>query len=140
VGGRPAAATTTTRRREARKVLQSYLPVLVFCGLGVVIGATLVSLNAILGPKRARKTKAKGEPYECGLPSEVAENFRFGVSFYMTAMLFIIFDVEVIFVYPVATILNATDSVFILVHTLTFIVLLAAGFVYAWGKGVLDWR
>lgn len=121
-------------------MLQSYLPVLVFCGLGALIGGALVTLNAILGPKNRPRTRAKGEAYECGLPSEVSERFRFGVSFYMTAMLFIIFDVEVIFVYPVATILNASDSIFILAHTLTFIVLLAAGFVYAWAKGVLDWR
>ena len=81
-------------------MLRSYLPALVFVGLGTVVAVAFALLNSVLGPRRG--VKAKAEPYECGLPSEIQEGFRFGISFYMIAMLFILFDIEVIFLYPVA--------------------------------------
>jgi NADH-quinone oxidoreductase subunit A len=118
-------------------VLQSYLPVLVFAGLGLVVGVVLVSLNALIGPKRPNPVKS--DPYECGLPSEVTRTFRFGVSFYLIAMLFILFDIEVVFLYPVATILDSADSVFVLAEILVFIALLLAALIYVWRKGALDW-
>jgi NADH-quinone oxidoreductase subunit A len=119
-------------------MLKSYLPVLVFAGLGAIVGAALVSLNALVGPKRP--SPAKSEPYECGLPTEVSRTFRFGVSFYMVAMLFILFDIEVVFLYPVGVILNGADSVFVLVEILIFVVLLLVALVYVWRRGALDWR
>jgi NADH-quinone oxidoreductase subunit A len=119
-------------------VLQSYLPVLIFAGLGLLVGGALVSLNAILGPRRPGKVKS--EPYECGLPSEVSRTFRFGVSFYMIAMLFILFDIEVVFLYPVGVILNAADSVFVLAEILVFVALLLVALIYVWRRGALDWR
>ncbi|HEX2435056.1 MAG TPA: NADH-quinone oxidoreductase subunit A [Solirubrobacterales bacterium] len=119
-------------------MLQSYLPVIVFVGLGLIVGGALVSLNHVLGPRRPNKVKA--EPYECGLPSEVSRTFRFGISFYMIAMLFILFDIEVVFLYPVAVILQSAESVFVLVEIIVFVVLLVVAFVYAWRRGALDWR
>jgi NADH-quinone oxidoreductase subunit A len=119
-------------------LLQSYLPVIVFVGLGLVVGLALVSLNHVLGPRRPNKVKV--EPYECGLPSEVSRTFRFGISFYMIAMLFILFDIEVVFLYPVAVILQSAESVFVLVEIIVFVVLLVVAFVYAWRRGALDWR
>jgi NADH-quinone oxidoreductase subunit A len=119
-------------------LLQAYLPVLVFAGLGIVVGGTLVTLNHVLGPRRPNR--AKSEPYECGLPSEISHTFRFGISFYMIAMLFILFDIEVVFLYPVGVILNAADSVFVLVEILVFVFLLLVAFAYAWRRGALDWR
>jgi NADH-quinone oxidoreductase subunit A len=119
-------------------LLQAYLPVLVFAGLGIVVGGALVTLNHVLGPRRPNK--AKSEPYECGLPSEVSHTFRFGISFYMIAMLFILFDIEVVFLYPVGVILNAADSVFVLAEILVFVFLLLVAFAYAWRRGALDWR
>ena len=119
-------------------MLRSYLPVVVFAGLGLIVGAALVSVNALLGPRRPNKTKS--EPYECGLPSEVSRTFRFGVSFYMVAMLFILFDIEVVFLYPVGVILNSADSVFVLVEILVFVVLLLVALIYVWRRGALDWR
>ena len=88
----------------ATSVLQSYLPVLVFAGLGMLVGGAFTLLNGVLGPRRP--SPVKSEPYECGLPSEVTRTFRFGVSFYMVAMLFILFDIEVVFLYPVGVILQ----------------------------------
>jgi NADH-quinone oxidoreductase subunit A len=119
-------------------LLKSYLPVLVFAGLGVVVGSAFALLNGVLGPRRPGRVKS--EPYECGLPSEVARTFRFGISFYLIAMLFILFDIEVVFLYPVGVILKAADSIFVLVEILVFVVLLLVALAYVWAKGALDWR
>jgi NADH-quinone oxidoreductase subunit A len=119
-------------------LLQSYLPVIVFVGLGVAVGGVFAALNKFLGPQRP--SRVKDEPYECGLPSEVSRTFRFGISFYMIAMLFILFDIEVVFLYPVGVILKAADSVFVLVEILVFVALLIVALVYAWRRGALDWR
>jgi NADH-quinone oxidoreductase subunit A len=123
-------------------VLRSYLPILVFAGLGAVVGGAFVTLNRLLGPKRGRgeATKVQQEAYECGLPSEVSRTFRFGISFYLIAMLFILFDIEVIFLYPVGVILKGADSVFVLGEVLIFVALLAVALVYVWRRGALDWR
>ena len=94
-------------------------------------------LNGIVGPRRA--SKVKSEPYECGLPSEVTRNFRFGISFYLIAMLFILFDIEVVFLYPVAVQLDAF-GVFALVETGIFIALLLIALVFVWRRGALEWK
>jgi NADH-quinone oxidoreductase subunit A len=119
-------------------VIRSYLPALVFVGLGTVLGLTFAVLNSVLGPKK-RPREAKGDPYECGLPSEVQKNFRFGISFYLVAMLFILFDIEVIFLFPVAIQLKAFGT-FALMETIVFITLLMVAFVYVWRRGALEWR
>jgi NADH-quinone oxidoreductase subunit A len=119
-------------------VLRGYLPVIVFAGLGAIVGGTLAMINGLVGPRRPNRVKS--EPYECGLPTEVSRTFRFGVSFYMIAMLFILFDVEVVFLYPVGVILNAANSVFVLVEIGIFVSLLLLAFVYVWRRGALDWR
>ena len=118
-------------------MLQSYLPALVFVILGVVVGATFAVLNGFLGPRRA--VAHKQDPYECGLPSEVKHGFRFGISFYLIAMLFILFDIEVIFLYPVAIQLRAFGT-FALIEIAVFIMLLVAAFVYVWRRGALEWK
>ena len=120
-------------------MLRSYLPVLVFVGLGIIVGSVFAFLNGLIGPRR-RQRATQSDPYECGLPSEVSRTFRFGVSFYMVAMLFILFDIEVVFLYPVGVIINDADSVFVLVEVLIFIVLLLVALVYVWRRGALDWR
>jgi NADH-quinone oxidoreductase subunit A len=119
-------------------VIRSYLPALVFIGLGTILGLVFAMLNSIIGPKTPRRA-ATTDPYECGLPSEVKKNFRFGISFYLIAMLFILFDIEVIFLYPVAVQLKAFGS-FALIETIVFVVLLAIAFVYVWRRGALEWR
>ena len=118
-------------------MLKSYLPALIFILLGLVTGGAFVYLNRVLGPRRP--SKVKSDPYECGLPSDVQENFRFGISFYLIAMLFILFDIEVIFLYPVAVQLDAF-GVFALVETIVFIVLLFVAFIYVWRRGALEWK
>jgi NADH-quinone oxidoreductase subunit A len=118
-------------------MLKSYFPVVIFILLGAGVGTAFTLLNNVLGPRRP--SKVKREPYECGLPSEVQKNFRFGISFYLIAMLFILFDIEVIFLYPVAIQLKALGT-FALVETIVFIVLLLVGFVFVWRRGALEWR
>lgn len=99
-------------------------------------------LNHVLGPQRGKgeSPMVQHEPYESGIPTEVSRTFRFGISFYLIAMLFILFDIEVVFLYPVGVILKAADSVFVLVEVLIFVALLAVALVYVWRRGALDWR
>ena len=120
-------------------MIRSYLPALVFVGLGTMLGLVFAFANTLLGPKNFKRQKATADPYECGLPSEVKQNFRFGISFYLIAMLFILFDIEVIFLYPVAIQLEAFGT-FALIETAVFIVLLMVAFVYVWRRGALEWR
>jgi NADH-quinone oxidoreductase subunit A len=125
-------------------VLKSYLPILVFAVLGITVGGVFAMLNHLIGPKKPAKPTAasrrQGEPYESGIPVEAMRGFKFGVSFYLLAMLFILFDIEVVFLYPVGVILKGADSVFVLGELVTFVVLLLVAFVYVWRKGALDWK
>jgi NADH-quinone oxidoreductase subunit A len=118
-------------------VLRSYLPAIVLLILGGVVGAAFAALNSFLGPRRAARTKH--DPYECGLPSEVQRTMRFQISFYLIAMLFILFDIEVAFLYPIAIELRAFGT-FALIETIVFVVLLLVAFVYVWRRGALEWR
>jgi NADH-quinone oxidoreductase subunit A len=125
-------------------VLKSYLPILVFAFLGLTVGGVFAMLNHLIGPKKPKvatsSSRRQGEPYESGIPVEAAKGFKFGVSFYLLAMLFILFDIEVVFLYPVGAILKSADSVFVLAEMITFVVLLLVAFVYVWRKGALDWK
>jgi NADH-quinone oxidoreductase subunit A len=118
-------------------VLRSYLPAIVFILLGGAVGVAFTLLNSAIGPKR--RAAHKQDPYECGLPSEVKQGMRFGISFYLIAMLFILFDIEVVFLYPIAIELRAYGS-YALAETVTFIVLLLIAFAYVWRRGALEWK
>ena len=118
-------------------MIRSYLPAIVFLGLGTVVGVAFALLNTFFGPRRPMS--AKDDPYECGLPSEVQKTFKFGVSFYLVAMLFILFDIEVLFLYPVAIQLKSFGT-FALIETGIFVVLLFVAFIYVWRRGALNWR
>jgi NADH-quinone oxidoreductase subunit A len=125
-------------------VLKSYLPILVFAFLGLTVGGIFAMLNHLVGPKKPAKETAasrrQGEPYESGIPVEPMKGLRFGVTFYLVAMLFILFDIEVVFLYPIGVILKGADSLLVLGELVTFVVLLLVAFVYVWRKGALDWR
>ena len=120
-------------------MIRTYLPAIVFLGLGTILGAFFVTINTMLGPKRVRRRRATDEPYESGMPSAGQRNMRFGISFYLVAMLFILFDIETIFLFPVAVQLKAFGA-FALWEIVVFIVLLFVAFVYVWRRGALEWR
>jgi NADH-quinone oxidoreductase subunit A len=118
-------------------VLRDYLPAIVFLILGGLVGTLFATLNLIVGHRQPNRSKVA--PYECGLPSEVQRGFRFGISFYLIAMLFILFDIEVIFLFPIAVQLRAFGK-FAMSETVVFVILLMVAFVYVWRRGALEWK
>ena len=120
-------------------VLRSYLPAIIFIVLGTGIGALFAIVNSLIGPKPVWRRASQQTPYESGMPSEVRQGFRFGISFYLIAMLFILFDIEVIFLYPIAVQLRAFGT-FAMSETVVFVVLLMIAFVYVWRRGALEWK
>lgn len=121
-------------------MLTTYGPAIVFVALGALIGVIFAVAGSLLGPRRGGPTRdAQVTPYECGLPSEVRGTFRFGISFYLIAMLFIIFDVEVLFIFPLAVQLREV-GVFAMVAMNVFLLPLIVAFVYEWRRKALEWR
>jgi NADH-quinone oxidoreductase subunit A len=120
-------------------VLRSYLPAIVFLLLGSGVGALFGVLNLFTGTRNTHRLQSRTSPYECGLPSEIQRGFRFGISFYLIAMLFILFDIEVIFLYPIAVELRSFGT-FAMSETIVFVVLLMIAFVYVWRRGALEWK
>ena len=119
-------------------MLHSYVPAVVFLFLGTAVGLLFTWANGVLGPRRP--SKVKSQPYESGLPSEIKSSFRFCISFYLIAMLFILFDIEVVFLYPVGVLVHTTKSVFVLAEILVFVFLLLVALVFVWRRGALDWK
>jgi NADH-quinone oxidoreductase subunit A len=119
-------------------MLSTYLPAIVFLILGTVVGGAFTLLNTLFGARKGRRP-SHDDPYECGLPSEIQRGFRFGISFYLVAMLFILFDIEVVFLYPVAIQLRDFGT-FALIEISVFVVLLLAALIYVWRRGALEWR
>jgi NADH-quinone oxidoreductase subunit A len=115
---------------------QVWFPVLLQAVLAMVIAAALVTLTFVVG--RRVKNKVKDMPYECGIAPTGDARQRFTVKFYLVAMLFILFDIEAIFLYPWAVVYKQL-KMFGFLEMLTFVVLILAGFFFIWKKGVLDW-
>lgn len=113
-----------------------WFPVLLQAVLAIVIAAALVALSFALG-KRV-KDRVKDQPYECGIVPVGDAKERFSVKFYLVAMIFILFDIEAIFLYPWAVVYKQL-KMFAFVEMLLFVVLIFAGFFFVWKKGVLDW-
>jgi NADH-quinone oxidoreductase subunit A len=115
-----------------------WFPVLLQVALAMIIAAALVGLSYLLG-KRV-KDKVKDQPYECGITPVGDARERFSVKFYLVAMVFILFDIEAIFLYPWAVIYkNFENRLFAFGEMFVFVVLIVAGFFFIWKKGVLDW-
>lgn len=115
---------------------QLYFPVLLQAGLAIVIAAALPTIGYFLGKKV--KNAVKDLPYECGITPTGSARERFSVKFYLVAMLFILFDIEAIFLFPWAVVYRDL-KMFAFVEMLLFIVLVLAGFFYIWKKGALNW-
>ncbi len=116
--------------------MEGYLPILIMIGLGIGFSAGNVFLSQFVGPRKP--SPEKSAPYECGMPAVGDARERQSVKFYLVAMIFLLFDIEVAFLYPWAMALRDLGwSGF--VQVLLFMALLLAGYVYVWRKGALDW-
>jgi NADH-quinone oxidoreductase subunit A len=118
-------------------VLAEYLPTLVFLIVAAGIGVSLIVIGNILGPNRPGIEKLS--PYECGFNAFEDARMRFDVRYYLIAILFIVFDLEIAFVYPWALIFRDL-GVFGLIEMGVFLGLLLIGFVYVWKRGALEWE
>ena len=122
-------------------MIREYLPVLLQIVVAIGFAASALLVSVLLG-KTGRRTPAKDMPYECGMIPQGEAQPRFSVKFYLVAMLFILFDLEIVFMYPWAVVYKEmiVDSKLILWSMLSFITILMVGYVYALKKGALDWK
>ena len=118
-------------------MLEQYFPILLFIIVGLGLGLLLLSLGAILSPNRPDAEKLS--PYECGFEAFEDARMKFDVRYYLIAILFILFDLEIAFLFPWAVVLNEI-GIFGLVSMLIFLANLVVGFVYEWKKGALEWE
>ena len=118
-------------------MLGEYLPILLFLAVSTVVGVALLVLGKLLGPSRPESDKLS--PYECGFEAFEDAHMQFDVRYYLIAILFIAFDLEIAFVFPWAVIFRSLGIVG-LIEMGIFLGLLVLGFVYAWKKGALEWE
>jgi NADH-quinone oxidoreductase subunit A len=118
-------------------VLTQYLPILLFLIVAGGIGVVLLGIGAVLGPRSANKEKSAA--YECGFEAFEDARMKFDVRYYLIAILFIIFDLEIAFLLPWAVVFKQIGIV-ALVEMAMFLLLLLLGFVYCWKKGALEWE
>ena len=117
--------------------LQQYLPIALFLGVSTVIGLSLLVLGSILGPRKPGSEKLS--PYECGFEAFEDARMKFDVRYYLVAILFIIFDLEIAFMFPWAVVLDELGWAAVASMGL-FLGLLVVGFIYEWKKGALEWE
>ena len=117
-------------------MLQNYVPILIFLGVATGLAIVLVSLGFLFGPKKPDAQKLS--PYECGFDAFEDSRMKFDVRYYLVAILFIVFDLEIAFLFPWAVSLGATGLVAIAAMGI-FLLILVVGFVYEWKKGALEW-
>jgi NADH-quinone oxidoreductase subunit A len=120
----------------------NYLPVLILMGFVVGLAVFLLVFSRLVG-RKGRTSALQNTPYECGMPVLSSVKNRFSVKFYVIAMLFILFDIEVVFMYPWATIVDKPDLVdplLALVEMFVFVLVLFVGWIYIVRKGVLNWN
>jgi NADH-quinone oxidoreductase subunit A len=118
-------------------VLATYLPVLIFLIVGMLVGGGLLALGFVLAPRRP--DAQKDLPYECGFDAFEDARMKFDVRYYLVAILFIIFDLEIAFLFPWAVVLKFVGMVG-LVAMILFLGILVVGFIYEWKRGALEWE
>jgi NADH-quinone oxidoreductase subunit A len=116
--------------------LRDYLPILVYFAGGLAVGGAILALS-VIGPRRPSKVKTL--PYESGILATTPARQRFSIDFYLTAMLFIVFDIELVLFYPLAVVLRDFGATAV-VELAVFAAVLAAALAYIWRKGALEWR
>ncbi len=118
-------------------MLGNYLPILIFMCVTLLMGSVFIILGKILGP--SRPDAEKNSPYECGFEAFEDSRMKFDVRYYLVAILFIIFDLEIAFLFPWAIVLDQIGT-FGLVAMAVFLAILVIGFIYEWKKGALEWE
>ena len=122
-------------------MLANYLPVLIFLTVATGLALLLMSLGLVIGrlSARSRNSAQKLSPYECGFEAFEDSRMKFDVRYYLVAILFIVFDLEIAFLFPWAVVLDSI-GVFGLVAMGIFLFILVVGFIYEWKKGALEWE
>jgi NADH-quinone oxidoreductase subunit A len=123
--------------RGTTSMLEQYLPILLFIIVGLALGAAMILTGAVLGPRRP--DSQKNSPYECGFEAFEDSRMKFDVRYYLVAILFIIFDLEIAFLFPWAVVLDQIGT-FGFSAMMLFLAVLVVGFVYEWKKGALEWE
>jgi NADH-quinone oxidoreductase subunit A len=118
-------------------MLEQYFPVLLFILFGMLVGAVLLGVGKVLSPNRPDAEKLS--PYECGFEAFEDARMKFDVRYYLVAILFILFDLEIAFLFPWAVVLPQIGF-FGFVAMMVFLAVLVVGFLYEWKKGALDWE
>ena len=118
-------------------MLYNYLPVLIFIAIGLGLGTVMIVMGAMLGPRRPDSEKQS--PYECGFEAFEDSRMKFDVRYYLVAILFIIFDLEIAFLFPWAVVLDEI-GMFGFLAMMVFLGVLVVGFIYEWRKGALEWE
>jgi NADH-quinone oxidoreductase subunit A len=118
-------------------MLQNYIPILIFVGVAGAIGVVILLLGRVLGPHRP--DSEKNSPYECGFEPFEDARMKFDVRYYLVAILFVIFDLEIAFLFPWAIVLDEI-GMFGFAAMMLFLGVLVVGFIYEWKKGALEWE
>jgi len=118
-------------------MLNQYIPVMMMLVLALGTGVSILVVNYFVGPKKS--FEEKDEPFECGESQIVSPKQRFSVRFYLVAMIFIVFDIEAVFLFPWAVVFKPL-GLFGFVEMIIFIGILTIGLIYVWRKGVLEWE
>jgi NADH-quinone oxidoreductase subunit A len=136
-GNGDVPAQRCERVRGAIIMLEQYLPILLFILVGLTLGAVLLTVGTVLSPNRPDPEKLS--PYECGFEAFEDARMKFDVRYYLVAILFILFDLEIAFLFPWAVVLPEI-GLFGYVAMMVFLLVLVVGFVYEWKKGALEWE
>ena len=118
-------------------MLDNYLPIMIFIAIGIAIGVLPILAGFLLAPHKPDSEKLS--PYECGFEAFEDSRMRFDVRYYLVAILFIIFDLEIAFLFPWAVVLDSI-GLFGFVAMMIFLSILVIGFIYEWKKGALEWE
>jgi NADH-quinone oxidoreductase subunit A len=119
-------------------MLRDWLPFLIYGLMALAIPSSMIAMSFVFATRPQARTRARRIPFESGVSQGQMKPQRYTVSFYLTAMLFIVFDIEIVFLYPLAVQLNALGW-FGFVEFLFFVVILLVAYVYIWRKGALEW-
>jgi NADH-quinone oxidoreductase subunit A len=118
-------------------MLDNYLPIMIFIAIGIAVGVLPILAGFLLAPHKPDSEKLS--PYECGFEAFEDSRMRFDVRYYLVAILFIIFDLEIAFLFPWAVVLDSI-GLFGFIAMMIFLAILVIGFIYEWKKGALEWE